>query len=114
MASGNSQQPGSRQQPSGPRQHARNPLSQPARSILVARNRDKAEKMRADIGAVWDHVDNAAIDIGEKYNKTTVSVQQAIGSGASLSSRRHTKVNPWCAYLHAITEEHREEGGSGG
>lgn len=75
MANRNSQQPGSQQQPLRPCQHARNALLQQAQSILVVRNWDKAEKMRADISTVWDHVDNAAIDIGKKYNKTVVSVQ---------------------------------------
>jgi hypothetical protein len=114
MTNENTPPSGHQQQPSAPRLHIRNGLSQSAQATLTARNREKASNMRADISTVWVHVDKAAIDIGEKYNKNVISVQQAIGSGAAISSRRHTKVNPWCAYLHAVTEERREEGSTGG
>lgn len=113
MASENLVPPGSQQQPNAPR-NARNTMSTEARSVLVAKNRTKAQNMRDDISAVWESVDKAVLDIGDKYSRTALSIQQAIGSGAALSARKHNKINPWCAYLHAITEERHDEGQSGG
>jgi hypothetical protein len=113
MASENIVPPGSQQQPNAPR-NARNTMSKAARSVLVTKNRTKAQNMRNDINAVWESVDKAVLDIGDKYSRTALSVQQAIGSGAALSARKHNKINPWCAYLHAITEERRDEGQSEG
>jgi hypothetical protein len=112
MASENNVPSRSQQQPNVPH-NACNGLLKTARSALTAKNREKAQNMRADINAVWNHVDNTAVGIGEKYNKTVLSVQQAIGSGTALSSCKHSKINPWCAYLHVITMERREQGSSG-
>ena len=70
--------------------------------------------MRADIDKVWSDIDNAAVEIGEKYSKTVGSVQQAIGSGVAISSHQHSKTNSWCTYLHGITKERHKEGSLGG
>lgn len=113
MANENAGPPGPQQQP--PVVHkVRNTMSKAARSMVVTKNRAKAQNMRDDINTVWDHVDKAAVEIGDKYSKSVLSVQQAIGSGAILSGRMHNKINPWCAYLHGITEERRDEGQNNG
>ena len=91
-----------------------NGLTQTERLALSLRNWEKAQAMHANIDKVWSDIDNAAVEIGEKYSKTVRSVQQAIGSGAAISSHQHSKTNSWCAYLHGITKEHHEEGSLGG
>jgi hypothetical protein len=97
------------QQPLAPH-HAHNPLTQASQATLAATNHTRNVNMHADINAVWSHVDNAVVAIGEKYSKSVASVQQAIGSGTALSGQKHGKINPWCAYLHGITTECWEEG----
>lgn len=109
MANENPGPPGPQQQPPVVRK-AHNAISKEARAMLMTKNQAKAQNMCDDIDAVWDQVDKAAVDIGDKYNRSVLSVQQAIGSGALLSGRTHIKINSWCAYLHGIMEEWHNEG----